>query len=120
MTAITVYGISNCDQVRKGRDWLTEQGIEFTFHDFRKNGLSNTEVSQWVTAIGWENVINKRSKVWRDMTAEERDNMGAEEAIATAVAQPTFIKRPFLVAGNQHVPGFDAQRWQAAIDSLTK
>lgn len=120
MTAITVFGISNCDQVRKGRDWLAEQGVEFTFHDFRKDGLTNAEVSQWAAAIGWQNVINKRSKVWREMSAEERDNMGEAEAIAAAVAQPTFIKRPLLVAGNQHVPGFDAQRWQEALDSLTK
>lgn len=120
MSTITVFGISNCDQVRKGRDWLAEQGVEFTFHDFRKDGLSTTDVGQWVAAMGWENVINKRSKVWRDLSPEERDSMGEQEAIAVAVAQPTFIKRPFLVAGNQHVPGFDAQRWQEALDSLTK
>lgn len=119
MCAMTVFGISNCDQVRKARTWLEEQGVDFVFHDFRKDGLSVEQVRQWAAAIGWENVVNKRSKVWREMSSEEREHMNEEKAIAAAVAQPTFIKRPFLVAGDHFIPGFDAARWQAAIDNLS-
>lgn len=113
--SITVFGISNCDQVRKARNWLSEQGVEFTFHDFRKDGLSETQVTQWIESLGWEQVINKRSTAWRALSDDDKTNMDAESAAQQAAATPTLVKRPLLAVNTTFIPGFNADAWQQAL-----
>lgn len=112
---ITVFGISNCDQVRKARNWLNAQNIKFEFHDFRQQGLSVEQVSLWIASLGWEQVINQRSTAWRAFSDEEKANMNAETAAIQAAATPTLIKRPLLSVGTTYLPGFNEAQWQAAL-----
>lgn len=112
---ITVFGISNCDQVRKARNLLSEQNIEFEFHDFRKHGVSAEQVSLWIESLGWEAVINQRSAAWRALSDEEKANMDAQTAAIQAAATPTLIKRPLLSVGTTYLPGFNQAQWHAAL-----
>lgn len=117
MSNITVFGISNCDQVRKARKWLEASAVDFTFHDFRKDGLTEEQVQQWVDSLGWEKVINKRSTAWRNIDEEARNNMDADTAVKAAVATPTLVKRPLLAVDDHYIAGFNDQLWQQAINN---
>ena len=112
---ITVYGIPNCDTVRKARAWLDEQGLAYRFHDFRKAGVPNEQLDDWLDRFGWETVINRRGMSWRRLPAEEREAMDRERAREAALANPSLIKRP-VVEGNGHtLIGFTADEWQEAL-----
>ncbi len=93
---ITLYGIKNCDTVRKARKWLEQNNIEYSFHDFRSDGLEHPVVSAWARAVGWENLLNRRSTTWKQLGQELRENMDATSAIETMTTHPTLIKRPVL------------------------
>lgn len=112
---VTVFGISNCDQVRKARNWLSEQGIEFEFHDFRKQGLSEAQVAQWIQHLGWEQVINKRSTAWRALSDDEKAGMNADTAAVHAATTPTLVKRPLLAVNDTYLPGFNENTWREAL-----
>ena len=109
MSATTLYGIANCDTVRKARRWLDEHGIEFCFHDVRKDGLSGEKVAQWLAAVGHERLVNRRSATWRQLPAAKRAGIDNTSAVALLLAQPTLIKRPVLEHGNTIHVGFSAQ-----------
>jgi len=113
--SIIVFGISNCDQVRKARNWLGEQGVAFEFHDFRKQGLSEAQVTEWINSLGWEQVINKRSTAWRALSDEEKANMNAATAATHATTTPTLIKRPLLAVNGTYLPGFSESAWREAL-----
>ncbi|WP_432696618.1 ArsC family reductase [Marinobacterium sp. YM272] len=108
----TVYGISNCDTVRKTRKWLDANGIEFSFHDFRKDGLDADSVNRWCDALGIDTVLNKRGTTWRQLPETERD---VDEAglRALLVTHPTLIKRPVLEHGDTIRVGFKAEEYAA-------
>ena len=92
----TLYGISNCDTVRKARKWLEARGVEFQFHDFRKQGLSADKVATWCTAAGLDKVLNKRGTTWRQLP-DDLKAITDVSALQTLMAeQPTLIKRPVL------------------------
>lgn len=110
MTAI-LYGISNCDTVRKARKWFDANGIDYRFHDFRKEGLDAEHVSRWCDAVGSDKVLNKRGTTWRQLPAEQRDNLDEAALRALLVEQPTLIKRPVLERdGSIHI-GFSATEY---------
>lgn len=108
----TLYGIKNCDTVKKARKWLESQFIDFQFHDFRTDGLDQQQVSIWVKALGWETLVNKRSTTWKQLDAQTRDNMDETSAIATILQQPTLIKRPLLDTGGEFTVGFKAEQYR--------
>jgi len=103
----TVYGISNCDTVRKARKWLEAQGIAFQFHDFRKDGLDAARVNRWCDALGIDRVLNKRGTTWRQLPEAQRalDEAGLR---ALLVEHPTLIKRPVLEHEGSVRVGFKA------------
>ena len=108
---ITVYGIPNCDTVKKARKWLEAEGMDFTFHDFRKDGLEESLAADWVARLGADVVINKRGTTWRKLSDEQKNITSDAEAIALILESPAMIKRPvFDKGGDLHV-GFkeDAQ-----------
>ena len=90
-----LYGIKNCDTVKKARKWLDEHGIDHEFHDFRKDGLDDTLLSNWETAIGWDALINRRGTTWRKLPEEVRDTISAQSAhdIATDVPIALLLRR---------------------------
>ncbi|GAB5450688.1 MAG: ArsC family reductase [Halioglobus sp.] len=109
---VTLYGIKNCDTVKKARKWLDENGVDYQFHDFREDGVTCKQVRQWVDELGWETVINKRSTTWKSLDAEQRESMDAESAAAAIVEQPTLIKRPLLDTGHERHCGFNAESYR--------
>lgn len=110
MSAV-LYGISNCDTVRKARRWLDSHAIDYRFHDFRKDGLDAARVGEWIDRCGWETVINRRGTTWRALDEAARDSMDAKAAIAAAVENPALIKRPVLCRGDELEIGFKADRY---------
>ena len=103
---VTLYGIKNCDSVKKARKWLDARGIDYQFHDFRVDGLSEVDVQEWLDQLGWETLINKRSTTWKQLDPSARESMDALTAKAAILKQPTLIKRPLLDTGHSISTGF--------------
>ncbi|MBN7770045.1 ArsC family reductase [Marinobacter daepoensis] len=111
-----LYGIRNCDTVKKARKWLDEQGIEYQFHDFKKDGLTSEKLSQWEQAIGWDTLLNKRGTTWRKLPDEVRDTISAQSAHQVMLDNPSIIKRPVVERGEDVSVGFNAGDWAAWLD----
>lgn len=113
---ITLYGIANCDTVKKSRAWLTANGMDYRFHDFKKHGVPSDRLSDWMAAAGWEKLINRQGTTWRKLDAEAQASVhDAASASALLQAHPSAIKRPVVEwrRGNalQITVGFDAALW---------
>ena len=117
MTMTTLFGISNCDTVKKAQKLLTEKNINFDFHDFRKDGIDAITVQSFIEQLGLDKVINKRSTTWKQLSDEQKSSLTAESAIALCLEQPTLIKRPVLIHNEQYHIGFKAEQY-ADIFSL--
>ena len=103
---IRLYGIPNCDTMKKARRWLDERGIAFTFHDYKKQGLDETLLRAWVAELGWERLVNRQGTTWRKLPAEVREGLDEEGAIAVMLAHPSLIRRPLLDTGEARHLGF--------------
>jgi arsenate reductase (glutaredoxin) len=111
----TLYGIPNCDTVKKARAWLTAQGRDYTFHDFRKAGVP-PQIDAWLKAVGWQKLLNRQGTTWRKLDAATQAGV-VDEASARALmlAQPSVIKRPVVDWGDGITVGFDAADWQRRL-----
>lgn len=120
MSTITLYGIANCDTVRKARRWLADQGIDCRFHDFRADGLELEHVRAWLKELG-PTLVNKRSTSWKALDPASRDELSSgtdsASALATIVAQPTLIKRPLLDTGSARHLGFSPAAYAALFSN---
>ena len=105
---ITLYGIKNCDTVRKARKWLETQGIDYRFHDFRDDGLEREAVQGWLAELGWQSLVNRRSTSWKALDAHARESMDDDSALDAILEQPTLIKRPLLDTGKERFTGFSS------------
>lgn len=94
--SITLFGIKNCDTIKKARKWLDANNIEFHFHDFRKDGLSEALLDQWFATLGWELLLNKRGTTWRQLPESIKENIDAASARTLMQENPAIIKRPVL------------------------
>jgi Spx/MgsR family transcriptional regulator len=113
MTRISLYGIPNCDTVKRARAWLAAQGAEHDFHDFKKAGVPAQALPQWLAALGWERLLNRTGSTWRKLDDAQRaaaaDEAGARELM---LAQPSVIKRPVVHWPDGRISvGFDADDW---------
>jgi arsenate reductase len=108
---VKLYGIKNCDTVKKARKWLDESGIAYEFHDFKKDGLTAEKLGQWEQAVGWETLLNRRGTTWRKLPDEVRDNIDAQSAHGIMLENPSIIKRPVVERGDQISVGFSAAEW---------
>ena len=112
----TVYGIPNCDTVKKSRLWLGEHGVTFEFHDFKKQGVPDDALAQWVTALGWEPLLNRKGTTWRKLPAEVQATVvDAASAMALMRLHPTVIKRPVVASGAAVTVGFVPEQWKALV-----
>jgi len=110
---ITLYGIPNCDQVKKARDWLGAHAIEYSFHDFKKAGVERALIQSWLKDIPWETLLNRKGTTWRKLPDERKAQItDAEQAIALMLEAPSIIKRPVLSAGGKSHAGFSGQTYQ--------
>ena len=110
-----LYGIPNCDSVRAAKKWLQEAGVEFTFHDFRKDGLNAKHCERWLRECGAERVINRRGTTWRKLDDRERSKAEGDEAVALLLENVTLIKRPVLEHSTGIEIGFSAARYTAIL-----
>ncbi len=113
-----LYGIPNCDTIRKAKKWLTAAGVEFQFHDFRKDGLESSQLQQWIDQVGWEVLLNKRGTTWRQIPAEQKASIDETSAIALLLEHPAMIKRPVLESNglSQIEVGFSETRYSEIFD----
>ena len=111
--AITLYGIPNCDTVKKARAWLAGQGVDHAFHDFKKQGVPPARLDQWLRAPGWERLLNRQGTTWRKLDEATQLQAGnASGARELMLAQPSVIKRPVVEWSDGEVTvGFDPQEW---------
>ena len=111
---IILYGIPNCDTVKKARAWLTGQGLAYSFHDFKKAGVPPERLAAWEDALGWQKLLNRQGTTWRKLDAAVQSGVtDAASAQALMRAQPSVIKRPVVEWGHDTTVGFDAQAWNA-------
>ncbi|GAA6140434.1 ArsC family reductase [Hydrogenophaga sp. 5NK40-0174] len=109
---ITVYGIPNCDTVKKARTWLTRQGVDHQFHDFKKSDLTPEVLNGWIKALGWEALLNKRGTTWRKLDATEQASVtDAASAQALMLANLSLIKRPVVQWSDGITVGFSEAQW---------
>jgi len=111
-----VYGIPNCDTVKRARAWLTEQGRDYRFHDFKKAGVPEARLDAWIAALGWEPLVNRQGTTWRKLDETVRAGVvDAASARALMLAQASVIKRPVVEWDDGRITvGFDAARWAGA------
>lgn len=111
MSTITLYGISNCDTVKKARRWLDQRQLTYSFHDFRKDGLTPALVKTWLNQHDMETVLNKRGRTWRDLSDTEKQVNTTAQVITLCCKYPALIKRPVLVSGKHILIGFDTKQY---------
>ncbi|MDB5713057.1 MAG: arsenate reductase [Sphingomonadales bacterium] len=112
---LTVYGIPNCDTVKKARTWLDAHSIAFTFHDYKKVGIDRASLDRWCDALGWEVVLNKAGTTFRGLPAEEKADLSRDRAIKLMLANPSMIKRPVVEADGILLVGFKPDLWVATF-----
>ena len=115
----TLYGIPNCDTVKKARAWFTDHGVAHTFHDFKKQGVPPERLDSWMGAIGWENLVNRKGTTWRGLEPSVQSQIKDEaSAKSLMLASPSVIKRPVVEWGGKRTTvGFSAQSWEELLPS---
>ena len=109
---LTLYGIKNCDTVKKARRWLEDHGVEYQFHDFRQDGLNKKQLSGWVEQLGWEVIVNKRSTTWRNLSDKDKELTTNSQAVKLLLANPTLIKRPVVQSNKKFLVGFNENEFK--------
>ncbi len=114
-TARRIFGIKNCDTMKKAFTWLQEHGIEYTFVDYKKAGVAESHLPDWIKRAGWETLLNTRGLMWKKLTDEERADVDAKKAHQLMIQYPSMIKRPVLDTGKQLLVGFSPENYDAAL-----
>ena len=115
---LLLYGISNCDTVKKARAWLDQHGLDYAFIDIRKNPLQSGVLSQWGYTCGWDVLVNKRSRTWRELDEADKTNLSAQSAIKLLQTHPTLMKRPVLeINKNNVLVGFNEKDYCQHLQS---
>jgi len=96
---ITIYGIKNCDTMKKARAWLEQHGVDYAFHDYKASGIDRERLAAWIKAVGWETVLNRAGTTFRKLPEADRENLTEARAIRLMLEQPSMIKRPVLETG---------------------
>ncbi len=115
---LTVFGIKSCDTCRKARKYLTGKNIAHRFHDLRDDGLDIQMLERWVSRLGWELLLNKKSLTWRKIPEVDRNDISKDKALAIMIESPTLIKRPVLEADNFIAVGFSEKRFSDFLKNL--
>jgi len=103
---VEMYGIANCDTIKKARKWLEANGIEYQFHDYKKEGADSVLLKQWCESGGWETLLNRRGTTWRKLSDDVKEGVDEISSIQLMVENPSMIKRPVLLAAGKITVGF--------------
>jgi Spx/MgsR family transcriptional regulator len=109
---VTLYGISNCDTIKKARNWLQAQAIEYRFHDYRKQGTDGAQLRSMAQQLGWEVMLNRRGTTWRALPEPVKAQIDEASALQLMQDNPAIIKRPIMQWKNRFYPGFSPQQYQ--------
>ncbi|HXS08325.1 MAG TPA: ArsC family reductase [Rhizomicrobium sp.] len=112
---IAIYGIKNCDTVKKARTWLDAHGVAYAFHDYKSEGVAKPRLEQWVKRLGWETVLNRAGTTFRKLPDADKENLTEKKAMALMLAQPSMIKRPILEAGDEIAAGFRPAEYEKLL-----
>ncbi len=115
MGIITVYGIKACDTMKKARSWLEANGVDYSFHDYKAQGVTPERLAVWIAQVGWEKVLNRNGTTFRKLAEDDRADLTAEKAIRLMVANPSMIKRPIIESEGALVLGFNPSDYQKAF-----
>ena len=107
-----MYGIANCDTIKKARKWFNDHTIAYQFHDYKKQGADENQLKAWLQELGWEKLINKRGTTWRKLDDEIKANMDNQLAIKVMLDNPSIIKRPLVIINDQKILGFNENTYQ--------
>ena len=113
--SIRMYGISQCDTIKRARAWLDAHGIGYEFHDYKKAGIDRTTLEDWVASEGWERVLNRAGTTFRKLAEAARTDLDATRAVELMLAQPSMIRRPVLEGGNTLLIGFRPEAYASAL-----
>ena len=113
--AITIYGIKNCDTMKKARAWLDKRGVKYVFHDYKTAGIERERLERWTKKLGWEILLNRAGTTFRKLPDTEKNGVTETKAIALMLKQPSMIKRPVLDVGGKLVVGFKPDVYQATL-----
>lgn len=113
--SLTLYGIPNCDTVKKARGWLDARGLGYTFHDFKKTGADPVKLGAWCQAAGWEKVLNRAGTTFKKLPDADREGLDEARAIALMAVNPSCIKRPVVEHPGGLLVGFKPDEWEAGL-----
>jgi arsenate reductase (glutaredoxin) len=113
-TPVTIYGIKNCDTMKKARAWLDKRGVKYVFHDYKSEGIDKAHLEKWSAKVGWEVLLNKAGATFRKLPDKDKGNITETKALTLMLAQPSMIKRPVLEAGAKLLVGFKPDDYEKA------
>jgi arsenate reductase (glutaredoxin) len=113
--SVTIYGIKNCDTMKKARAWLDQRGVVYGFHDYKAAGIERGQLEHWAREVGWETLLNRAGTTFRALPEKEKEGLTDKKAFALMVAQPSMIKRPVLDAGGALIVGFKPEIYAKAF-----
>ena len=111
-----IYGISNCDTVKKAKNWLDSHNLDYQFHDFRKDGINKDIINGWLNTVAWDKILNKRSTSWRNLDASTQQAINSTNVVDLLVQNPTLIKRPVLNVNDIITVGFNSDTYQGIFN----
>jgi arsenate reductase len=114
--SITLYGIKACDTMKKARTWLDQQGVNYSFHDYKTSGIDAASLQQWCNEHGWQVILNRAGTTFRKLDEAQKTDLDQDKAIALMLAQPSMIKRPVLDLGARTLVGFKAELYATAFN----
>jgi arsenate reductase len=112
---VTIYGIKNCDTMKKARAWLDEHGVAYEFHDYKSAGIARGALENWTRAVGWETLLNRAGRTFRALPPKDQEGLNEKKALALMAAQPSMIKRPVLDIGGKLLVGFKPEGYAKAF-----
>jgi len=113
---VTIYGIKNCDTMKKARAWLDKHRVDYAFHDYKASGIERAQLQRWCQKVGWETLLNRAGTTFRKLPEADKDGLSEKKALALMLAQPSMIRRPVLdLGGGKLLVGFKPDAYSAAL-----
>ena len=113
--SVTIYGIKNCDTMKKARAWLDAHKVAYAFHDYKAEGVDQATLEGWATKDGWEVLLNRAGMTFKKLPEADKENLTEKKALALMLAQPSMIKRPVLEIGAKLLVGFKPEIYEASV-----